>query len=510
MAFIAIFHARQQIKGIAARRTMAGRMDKITQIEQLLLRSRRLVWVLIGVTLVLLATTILLASLQLRARTREQIAGRDGEVLHAVALMQLHADASEIELLGPITDPRNLLPVVLKASSLKGVVGARLFDAKGGFVGAFPDNVREAVLQPRDLATLNRLKPVSHFLPAIPLARLFLPDDGLAELQNGTMPLLEVNVPIYTGADDGLIGIAQFNIEGFGIAAEFAQLDRHLAIQGLIAFFMGGGTLAVAIAWAFRWLRRAHDLLAERTGGLLRANQELALAAKTSAVGAITSHLIHGLKNPLSGLQNYMSSRAPSDAESPETEWQQALAATRRMNSLINQVVNVLREEEGTVQFEITLGELAQILTTKLRPLSVEKGVRFVTALNGEIILPNRAANLIGLILVNLAQNALQATPKGGTVALSLTEQGENILCEVRDEGPGLPSDVTVNLFAPCKSTKEGGSGIGLAISKQLANHLGAGLELKGNSPDGCLFVLTVPLKAISEKSRRASSTLIC
>jgi C4-dicarboxylate-specific signal transduction histidine kinase len=65
-------------------------------------------------------------------------------------------------------------------------------------------------------------------------------------------------------------------------------------------------------------------------------------------------------------------------------------------------------------------------------------------------------------------------------------------------------------LFTPCKSTKEGGSGIGLAISKQLAHHLGADLELKTNSPGGCVFVLTVPTGALADNSGRASSAPIC
>src|SRR5207245_1461467 len=122
-------------------------------------------------------------------------------------------------------------------------------------------------------------------------------------------------------------------------------------------------------------------------------------------------------------------------------------------------------------------------VSAKVRPLSVERRVRFFSHVNGEAVLPNRAANLIALILVNLAQNALQATLAGSAVTLSLTERGEQILCEVRDEGPGLPPELAANLFAPCKSTKEGGSGIGLAISRQLANHLGADLRLKHNAP---------------------------
>ncbi|PYL00831.1 MAG: hypothetical protein DME19_03805 [Verrucomicrobia bacterium] len=499
LAFVAIIRRPQQTKG-ATVRSQAG-MDKITQIERLLLRSRRLPWVLTGVTLLILAATILLAGLQLRARTREQIAGRDGEILHAVALLHWEADAPEIELLGPITDPDNQLPVVLKTSRLlKSVVATRLFDANGRFVRAFPPDVQEAELEPRSLPTLRGLKPACRFLSAVPMSVLFLPVEEGAE-PDKTIPLLEVNVPLHTRAENRLIGIAQFLIEGQSIATDFAQLDRHLAVQGLIAFFVGGGILVIAITWAFRRLRQAHHLLAERTNSLLRANRELALAAKTSAVGAITSHLIHGLKNPLSGLHNFMSNLAPPDAESPEADWPQAVAATRRMQTLITQVVNVLREEEAGAQYEITLRELTEMVSAKVRPLSVESGVRLITPLDGEAVLPNRVANLVALILVNLAQNALQATPRGNAVTLSLKKCGEQIVCEVRDEGPGLPPELSASLFAPCKSTKEGGSGIGLAISKQLASHLGAHLELKHNSPGGCVFVLTVPVTVASEKS---------
>jgi signal transduction histidine kinase len=180
------------------------------------------------------------------------------------------------------------------------------------------------------------------------------------------------------------------------------------------------------------------------------------------------------------------------------------------MQGLINQVVNVLREEEGSAQFQITLPELTEIVVAKVSPLALETGVQLATKVNGGATLPNRTANLVALILVNLVQNALQATPRGKSVTLLLTDSAENLVCEVRDEGPGFPDTLADNLFSPCKSTKEGGSGIGLAISKQLANHLGAALELKSHLPKGCVFVLTVPAKIDLEKPTRASSSLMC
>ena len=164
-------------------------MENISPAEQLMLRSRRLPWVLIGVTLAILAGTILFATLQLRAKIREQIAGRDGEVLDAVAFEHLAADLPEIELLGPLTDPDNQLSVVLKTSRLKGVVATRLFDANGKFTRAFPPNVRDAALGPQTLPALRDLKPVSHFYGAVRSSSLFVPEVEILPDAERTLPL---------------------------------------------------------------------------------------------------------------------------------------------------------------------------------------------------------------------------------------------------------------------------------------------------------------------------------
>ena len=68
------------------------------------------------------------------------------------------------------------------------------------------------------------------------------------------------------------------------------------------------------------------------------------------------------------------------------------------------------------------------------------------------------------------------------------------------DQGPGFPETALKNLFVPCRSTK-GGAGLGLAISKQLAGHIQAGLELKRNGPGGCAMALALPESVFSSPS---------
>ena len=472
-------------------------MQPVRHIEQTLSRSWRIPLLVIGVALLVLAGVVTLATLQARERIRAQIAGRDGEVLYAVALLHYAEDVKD-GLAGPVMSPGDQLNIALKSSELRGVLGVRLFSPDGRFVGAFPPNVTELDLPSPLPFELIGLRPLSRFHPRAELSDLFYADDAK---RTGSLPLLEVLVPLHT-ADGPLAGIAQFLVEGHSIDTEYARLDSFLTLQAMLAFLAGGTVLVVSLVWAFHRLRLSQRLLAERTENLMHANQELALAAKTSALGAVTAHLIHGLKNPLAGLQNFVTARGTT-TETATEDWQQAVASTRRMENMIQQVVNVLREEESVACYEVSLAELEQTVRNRVQPLARNRNVNLATLIQTTAALPNRTANLVALVLVNLIENALQATPSGKNVALTISAVDHRIVFEVRDEGGGFPADAP--LFMPCRSSKEGGTGIGLALCKQLANHLGAELELTASTPAGCVFALRLLVPAV--KSKPAATT---
>jgi len=488
----------------------AGVMESTLQLRQRLLRSRWLPRAGIGATLLILAGVIAFGTWQLRQKTRAQIVSRDADILHGVVQMVQITQERDRGLGGELERLPDQFAIALQISELNllnGVIATRLFDTNGQFAAALPANVTPAQLSAGDLKQLRTLKPASHFHAEAELTDLFLPDTAAFAESNQTAPLLQVIIPLHRQKEPVLLGVVQFLIDGEGVASQFAALDRNLVTQATTVFVAGGGIIVVALAWAFRRLQRTNRLLVERTSRLLRANQELALSAKTSAVGAITAHLVHGLSSPLSGLQEFMSSR--SNADGLEPEWRDVLSNANQMQALIGEVVRVLGEEHGVDRYEISLGELVELLTPKVRVAAEKGGVGFHTRLTAQGSLANREANLVLLILENLLRNAVQATPAGRDIRLEISPAAGGVEFLIADGGSGVPAEVQSKLFKPCRSTKIGGHGIGLAISYQLARHLGATLELVRSTAEGSVFALRLPGACLCQNSLLDSGRVV-
>jgi len=445
----------------------------------------------IGLALVVLGGTLTWAAFDLRSHIRAQIVQRDGQILDAVTTLQHRNDQAGGETLASLADPGEQFQLALQVSKLRTVLGVRLFAADGKFANAFPAYITEATLPGADLAQLQTLQPVSRFSARARIQE----QDLLAEADGPTAPLLFVEVPLRTEDQQHLAGVIQFLMDGSSIARQYAELDRNLALKFSAAFVVGAGLLMAGLGFALRRVQRASQKLAERTQNLLRANRELALAARTSAVGAVAAHLIHGLKNPLSGLHHFVHAHSAESGNGADTDWDAALGTTQRMEELINRVVRVLQEQQSGVNYEISVAELVGMLTQKAKVLAAAARVQFEIHSSVDLMLSNRDADLILLILENLVQNGIEATPPGKIVEATVTGGEGGIIFEVRDQGSGLPPELEARLFLPCTSGKKGGGGIGLAISQQLAQSLGAKLELAQSSSSGCTFRLAVPAR---------------
>ncbi|HYC50317.1 MAG TPA: ATP-binding protein [Gemmatimonadaceae bacterium] len=158
---------------------------------------------------------------------------------------------------------------------------------------------------------------------------------------------------------------------------------------------------------------------------------------------------------------------------------------------------------DALVRFMSSYARLARLPTPKKAPLQVEQWVRRVAAL--ETRLPVRVepgpdlviaadGDQLDQLLINLVRNAVDASLEtSGTVALSWSREADQLELHVEDEGVGLAG--AANLFVPFFTTKPEGSGIGLVLSRQIAEAHGGTLTLENrNGRPGAVAIVRLPL----------------
>jgi signal transduction histidine kinase len=309
------------------------------------------------------------------------------------------------------------------------------------------------------------------------------------------------------------------DLEGEAVQLE-ASLDAAVLQEGIAELrarvvpkvLLGGALflllLAVAFAWVVRLVGEAQRLEAEA--------MEQALLAQ---VGVLAAGLAHEIRNPLSAVHMNLqmleedlreSAAAPAGpvagADGPlgdegltavgSTEHLSLLQATqreiRRLGQLVSDFLAYARPAEPRLESRL-LDSVVTDCVGLLRPMAEGAGVRIETDLQGgESPVPLDEA-LIKQALMNVVLNAIEAVPRpGGWLRVSTRRAATSCLVTVEDDGPGLPGDPE-ELFRVFHSTKRGGSGLGLPISRAIVERHGGSLVGRNRPDGGAVFDLSIP-----------------
>jgi signal transduction histidine kinase len=205
----------------------------------------------------------------------------------------------------------------------------------------------------------------------------------------------------------------------------------------------------------------------------------------------------HELNNSLAPIKSISGSiQSLLDQQPPPADWK---ADVRQGLAVIGSRADALSRFTGNY------ARLAKLPAPRLTPVAVSDWVRRVAKLETRLrveIEPGANVTIAGdadqleQLLINLLKNAVDASLEtGGSVSIGWRANQSYLEVWVRDEGPGLSSDA--NLFVPFFTTKPGGSGIGLVLSRRIAENHGGTLTLHNrNDAQGCESWLRLPLKA--------------
>lgn len=242
---------------------------------------------------------------------------------------------------------------------------------------------------------------------------------------------------------------------------------------------------------------------ADSEAQLQQLHSELARLARLNELGEMASTLAHELNQPLSAIANYTQGcvrMLKAETSEPAITIRSALEETAKQALRAGKIIHHLRESATHGATELKADSLRSLIEEAAALAlagSKEMGIKTVftyTAAN-DAILVDRVQ--IQQVLINLIRNAGEAmrTTAEKQLTLSTFDDGsDRVTVEVADTGPGIAEDIAAQLFQPFVTTKPGGMGIGLAISKRIIEAHDGTITVRRNAIGGATFRFSLPV----------------
>lgn len=210
----------------------------------------------------------------------------------------------------------------------------------------------------------------------------------------------------------------------------------------------------------------------------------------------------HELRNALTGVYGWaerlVRRRSPEAAEQAALE---VYEGTERTITLLNNFLDLSRLDAGKVRpvwREVEPAAAVQRALTGFAPAAEEKRISFDVDVPAALVPIETDPMRLQQILVNLLSNAVRHSPSGGRIRVTLRCDGHGIEFVVQDEGPGIPVEFQERVFEPFErfDPHSGlGTGLGLPVSRRLAEVLGGRLTVTSEPGKGARFTLALPLR---------------
>jgi signal transduction histidine kinase len=254
--------------------------------------------------------------------------------------------------------------------------------------------------------------------------------------------------------------------------------------------------LIVTTAGVGAMMRTSYERITRQVG-LQRKDMLDGLASRNRELLSVASTVAHELKNPLASIQGLAQLMARTAAQGKEQERLEVMRKEiARMATVLDEFRNFSRPLSGLSLTRTRLRRLIEDMVLLNEGRAEARGVRLQLADGDEVELVCDPQKIKQAVL-NLVQNALDATPSGGRVELDVRMRDErNVRVTVTDTGTGIAPELSNRLFTPGATSKQHGSGIGLVVARSIAEQHGGTVELRDGSRGGCVACLQLPVRA--------------
>ena len=229
-----------------------------------------------------------------------------------------------------------------------------------------------------------------------------------------------------------------------------------------------------------------------------RHDAELLAHAREDVLGLVA----HDLRNPLNLIITTADLLLEEKIEPARQRelLEVAMRSGKQMNRLIEDLLDTVRLQAGKFSLDledVTLASILRQASESFRPAAERRGIRFDIIPPGDGILvradPLRVSQLVG----NIVGNAIKFTPERGRVTLKAAPDGDRVLIQVADTGPGIPPSDIPHLFDnfwQARNNDHRGVGLGLAIAKGVVEAHGGKIWCESTVGAGSTFSFTLPM----------------
>ena len=230
--------------------------------------------------------------------------------------------------------------------------------------------------------------------------------------------------------------------------------------------------------------------------------------AASEAKSAFLNVAAHELRTPITVLKGYLSMLADGSlGEAPE-QWEKPLgvlmAKTDELEKIVEDLLDASRIDANRMVLEREVVDLRTIVddaVERARPRAQLIDATLSESLGSDLVLVNADERRLGRVLDNLINNGMSYSHRPAHVSVELSTEGERAVVKVKDKGIGIPADMLEAVFdrfyrrAGRGPDEVPGVGLGLYISREVAQHHGGELVVASSAPDaGSVLVLTLPL----------------
>ena len=226
-----------------------------------------------------------------------------------------------------------------------------------------------------------------------------------------------------------------------------------------------------------------------------RRDQETLRADQMALVAQLATGVAHEIRNPLTSIKMLVQSNQEFGSDQPLSHDDLRIieGEIRRMERCLHTFLDFARPpkpERWPLDLAVEVQRTFALLEVRAARQNVD--LRFVPA--AESMLVDADGGQVQQLLLNLALNSLDAMPAGGTLIVTLRNTDGAVEMDVLDTGPGIAHAMRGQLFQPFATSKEKGVGLGLVISRRIAEDHGGSLTEQNRPAGGACFTLRLPL----------------